>query len=577
MPALFWGRAFLRPLDSMENTPKSPEPDTSKVTLDSLIVEPAFGLGRLAPFNWERFPHSTAIRLFWGRIVVWLLILACLGWLATAGALFAFVKYRRGFTEVQFNHMLFLPWKLAEYRHSKGEFMIKEGMANAEKQEWRTAFDLLRPGLLAVPENRDARLVLSRLYLMAGRPDIARTLLIDGLAYHANRVEYLYVVVGYFTGLQADETIIELVHDMQRQDNLSKDSNRFGKMALAFAYYNRGQFSDAEGVLDSAGLRSSPKGRLLQARLAWSRGRTDIAVGQLIELSGQVPEDEEIYRSLVEYLTLERRWPTLRRASWLRQLALPDQPAAYVDFIKACGEEGDTARRVEAETAFYERFKDNTQALLMLSEAAAQSGRLDVSQRVAARCRELKRDEIDAVLLVLRAKLEARAYQAVIEQCIDLGAAVLKWPERQRLVLGGLRAVALYGLKQEAEAEPLVRRLWETRILPAQVLAALALQVDRVGHGAEARKILRQAVAVDPLNQPALVYLLRSLMAEDELQDAPALIERLLRMRNPPEDLLAGLSQRLGSDRYMFLPERIGIQVAIAEFLRELKRRKAAE
>jgi tetratricopeptide (TPR) repeat protein len=561
----------------MENTPSPPAPDASKVSADSLIVEPAFGLGRLAPFNWERFPHSTAIRLFWGRIVVWLLILACLGWLATAGALFAFVKYRRGFSEVQFNHMLFLPWKLAEYRHSKGEFMIKEGIAYAEKQEWRTAFDLLRPGLLAVPENRDARLILSRLYLMAGRPDLARTLLIDGLAYHANRVEYLYVVVGYFTSLQADDTIIELVQDMQRQGNLSNEVNRFGKTALAFAYYNRGKFSDAEGVLDTAGLRASIKGRLLVARLAWARGRHDSALAQLIELSAQVPEDEEIYRSLVEYLTIKQRWATLRRASWLRQLALPDQPAAYVDFINACGEEGDTARRLETEAAFYERFTDNTQALLALAESAAQNGRLEVTQRVAARCRELKRDEIDAVLLVLRAQLETRSHKAVIEQCIDLGAAVLKWPERQRLVLGGLRAVALYGLSQEAEAEPLVRRLWETRVLSAQVLAALALQVERVGHGREARRILRQAVAVDPLNQPALVFLLRSSLAEDELQDAPALIERLLSMRNPPEELLAGLSRGLGSDRYLLLPERIGIQVAITEYLRELKRRKAAE
>ena len=55
------------------------------------------------------------------------------------------------------------------------------------------------------------------------------------------------------------------------------------------------------------------------------------------------------------------------------------------------------------------------------------------------------------------------------------------------------------------------------------------------------------------------------------------MIERLLSMRNPPVELLAGLSQRLGSDRYMFLPERLGIQVAIAEFLRELKRLKAGE
>jgi hypothetical protein len=190
---------------------------------------------------------------------------------------------------------------------------------------------------------------------------------------------------------------------------------------------------------------------------------------------------------------------------------------------------------------------------------------------VAARCQELKRDEIDATLLVLRARLETRAYPAVIAQCIDLGAVVLKWPERQRLVLGGLRAAALYGLKQDAEAEPLVRRLWESRALPAPVLAALALQVERVGHRLEARRILRQAVTIDPLNQPALVSLLRSSLVDNDLQEVSGWIERLLSMRNPPADLLVGLSRGLGSDKYLYLPERQRTQAAIAEFLQRRK------
>jgi hypothetical protein len=172
---------------------------------------------------------------------------------------------------------------------------------------------------------------------------------------------------------------------------------------------------------------------------------------------------------------------------------------------------------------------------------------------------------------VLRARLETRAYPAVIAQCIDLGAVVLKWPERQRLVLGGLRAAALYGLKQDAEAEPLVRRLWESRALPAPVLAALALQVERVGHRLEARRILRQAVTIDPLNQPALVSLLRSSLVDNDLQEVSGWIERLLSMRNPPADLLVGLSRGLGSDKYLYLPERQRTQAAIAEFLQRRK------
>jgi hypothetical protein len=345
--------------------------------------------------------------------------------------------------------------------------------------------------------------------------------------------------------------------------------------ALAYAYFNRANYAEAEAVLAKYRLFGTPEGRFVAARIAWEKGQQAESLAQLRELTAQVTGDTEIYRTFIYYLNERKLWGEVRRASWLRQLALPDEPTAYVDFIQACSEEGDGAQRQEAEVAFFERFKGTTQALLLLSESAAQNGRLEVCQRVAARCKELKSDENDAVLQVLRAQLEIKNYTAVIEQCIDLGAVVLKWPERQRLVLGGLRAVALYGLNQEAEAEPLVRRLWESRALPAPILAALALHVERGGHRAESRRILRQAIAVDPLHQPALVALLRSSLKDGELQDAPALIAKLLVMRNPPAELIAELNQALGSDRYMFLPERTGIQVAIGGYLREQKRRVA--
>ena len=160
----------------MDNADQPIAPDTSKVADDARIIESAFGLGRFAPFNWERMPHATGVRVFWGRCAVWLVVLVCIGWLSLAVGAYGFVKYRRGFTEVSFQHMLLLPWKLDDYRRAKGEFLIKQGLELAEKQEWRPAFDLLRTGLVAAPDHREARLMTARIYLMAGRPDMVRTL-----------------------------------------------------------------------------------------------------------------------------------------------------------------------------------------------------------------------------------------------------------------------------------------------------------------------------------------------------------------------------------------------------------------
>jgi tetratricopeptide (TPR) repeat protein len=547
----------------VDNSDDSLAPDTSKVSLDQRVIVPAFGLGRFAPFNWERLPHSTGIRLFWGRMAAWLVVLACFVWLALAGAAFLFVKYRRGFTEVSFKHMVLLPWKLDDYRRAKGEFLIKEGLALAEKQEWRPAFDLLRTGLAAVPDDLEARVLVARIYLMAGRPDMVRTLLIEGLAYHANQLDYLHEVLGYFISIQADRTVIAVTTDLRMRLAAGSDAGRLVSTALAFSYFYTDRLAEAEEVLRESRLIGTAKGQLLLARIEWERGGRAEALVKLRGLSAQVPQDNEIYRTVLDYLREENRWSEVRRVSLLQQFAMPERSESYVDFIEACSDEGDVAARMKAEAAFLEKFSDDVPALLKLAEPAARAGRVEVVEKVAARCRELGREPADAAMLLLLAHLERREYDAVLSETAQLSVEAAKWPERQRLVMGGLKAAALYGRGEEVEAEPLVRRLCETRLLPATLFTALAEQLEKAGQGAQARRVLRHAVEVDPLHQPALVMLLRSAVASQELGDTVPLIERLLTMRKPPADLLEELERGLGSDRYLLLPGRVKVQEAI--------------
>lgn len=556
----------------MDHADQSLAPDASKVSADQAVIEPAFGLGRWAPFNWERLPHSTGIRLFWGRIVLWVLVLVCVGWTLLATGLFVFVKYRRGFSDVQYNHMLLLPWKLDAYRRSKGEFLIKEGLAKAEAQEWRAAFDLLRPGLLAVPDHREARLLTARIYLMAGRPDMARTLLLEGMPYHGDQLSYLREALGFFFGLQADEAVIDLTRELRARLDAKAPTMRMAVTALAYAYFNRERFDEAEAVLAEAHLLGTPEARFVAARIAWERGRRADAVAQLRELAVQMPEEAEAYRTLITYLREDHRWAEVRRASLQRQFALPEEAEAYVDFIAACAEEGDEVRRAEAEEAFFAHFGGDTQALLKLGDASAGAGRVETARRVAMRCRELGRDEAESALLLLAAHLEARDYRGLLEFWSDLRPRTARWSERHRLMADGLRAVALYGTGQEVEASILTQRLVESRLLPASALVSIARKLREAGQGAEARRVVAQARAIDPLYQPALVFLLQCKLAEQDLAGAPGLIERLLGMRKPPTELLQALTQALESDQYLFLPDRAKTQAQIAGWLRERKR-----
>ncbi len=553
----------------MDNVDTPVPPDASKVSAVPRAIRPAFGLGRFAPFNREEYDHYTGIRPFWGRIVVWLLVLAVLAWVGVASGLYAFVKYRRGFTDVQYSHMLLLPWKLDDYRRSKGVFLIEEGMAKGEAQEWRAAFGLLRTGLLAVPEHREARLLVARIYLMAGRPDVTRTTLLDGLTHHGDQLDYVREVLGYFFGLQADETVIALTRELRTRLDPEAPVGRMTTTALAYAYFNRGRYAEAEETLREARLLGTPEGRFVSARIAWAKGRHEEALVQLRELTAAVPQDQEIYRTLIYYLGEKGRWAEARRAAWMRQLALPERPEAYRDYIVASGELGDEAGRVEAESAYLERFADDEAALLRLGEQASRAGRVALAERVAARCRELGRNESEAALLVLGAEIERGAYAQAIMRGETLAVAAAAWPERQRLIFDGLRAVAFYGLKREAEAEPLARRLWESRLLPPPTLTAMAVQLERVGQPERARRVLRHAVEMDPLNQPALVRLVEGALKDGQLDEAPVWIGRLLEMRQPPVALLEELAKTLDSDRYLFRADRDEALTKVKAFLVE--------
>jgi thioredoxin-like negative regulator of GroEL len=545
-----------------------PHPDfADKVTSDSITVTPGWKLGRFAPFSRVLDPHGTHIIIHKWRLPPYLLLLALLGWLVATAGLHAHIKYRTGFTEVRYSHLVLLPWKIDDHRRARGEFWIRQGLAAAENQEWIEAFSLLRGGIMSVPEHQEARLLVARIYLMARRVDHARDTLLDGLPYHADQLEYLRTVLGFLFSQQADDAVAAVALELRPRLAPSSPAGRMAGTALAYAQFNRGRYAEAEATLREAGLLSTPEGRFVMARIAWDKDRRDEAVARLRELASQVPDDVEIYRTLIFYLRELDRPGEVRRAALARQLARPDAPDGYLDFIASAASEGDFSRATEAETDYLARFAADAPALLRLAETAAKRGDPSAARRVLARCLELDREIPAAHLHVIEAHLESRDYAAALERIAPLVAAdgpASAWPEPQQLALAGARAIALYGDGQAMEAAPLVHRLREARRLSPAALTVIAGRLETLGQPAEARALLRHAVELDPLYQPALVNLLERAVASGDLHGMPPLIERLATMRKPPADLIEKLRAALQSDRQLYLADRQKTLAALA-------------
>lgn len=559
----------------MSNPSPQRSPDTSKVSPTAVEVSTLLGLGGLSPYRIEKTEHATSVRVFWGRLAVWLVMLVVAGWLALAGGIYAFVKYRRGFTDVRYVHILALPLGGEDYRRAKGEFLIRQGLAQAEEQEWRAAFSSLRAGLVNVPEHREARLLVARIYLMAGRPDAASDVLLAGLESHGEELDYLRTVLGFFFGLQADNTVIEFTSALGGRLEPGTPVFRMANTARAYALFNRGRHAEALAVLREHGLLDSPEGRFVAARIDWARGQREGALDRLRELAERVPEDLEIHRTLVHYLGEQGLWNEIRRLSLLRQLTFPDQPEAYLDEINACRRQGDEAARRRAEEGYLEHFSNNATALVRLAEQSAAQGDAALVARLVARCRELGQQQPEIGLVWMAALLESGDYAGADALAVRLAEDGEGWSERNLTVLNGLRAVALYGLRQPLAAEPLARRLTEANGLPASVLTLLAGRLERVGQPDEARRVLRRAVEVDAIYQPALANLLRLMLDAGQLEETPELLARLLDMRSPPEPLLDSFWDAVRSDRYLFWSEHAAVQRQLEEHRRSVEQARS--
>lgn len=513
-------------------------------------------LSLIWPLRVEKTSHGKRWHVSWRRLAIWAVLGVFTTWLSIAAGAYYFIKYQVGFADVRFGQIVLLPLRLDQYKRAKGEFWIREGMAATERNQWRDAFDLLRVGLPAVPENQEARIMVARIYLMAGRPDQAGDVLIEGIPYSTDKLSYGREVVGFLFTVQADEAVLSLCDKLLPQHPKGDPLRALLIGAKMIAHYNRDQFAEAKELIAAEKAESSPQAKLVFARIDWDRGLESYALDTLRSLTEQNPADSEAYQTLTAYLRALHQHGEIRRISLARQLKLPEQPQAYLDFIQACADQKDLVRQEQAETEFLIRFSDQATVLLQLAEYASRNGRPTVASAVLERCRALVKEEANATLHLVSAYLHTRDYDAALSTAAIAGEDAKRWNEVQKIYLQGLRMVALAGSGKVNESEAAQLPILESRYLTANIATALATRLGEVERADAARKFLERAVAVDSLYQPAVVQLLRADLKTKELPELLPLIERFTTLRKPPVDLIHELRGKFESDRSLFLPDR---------------------
>lgn len=520
---------------------------------------PAKGMRRFAPFSVKRKSQGWQVQIYWKQLAVSLLVLTLAGWIGLASAAYLFVKYRRGFSEVQFTHMLLLPARWDDYEVARGNFLIKSAQAELKEQKFREAFYSLRLGLIKAPANKEGGLLLAQFYGLWKRPDLSRQTLLDGFAYHKNDSEYLKTLFSFLLQQQDDKQVLAYYKELLGSDDAITPRNQLVALAAASSCYFRGNYDQAESILRKYQLEASRDGRLLSARINWDRGAKDLAIDRLRELAAELPNDEEIYTQTVAYLRETGRDNEARRESFMRALANPRNARARIDQLYAYQKEGDTASvKANVEEIFHD-FNGDANALLALADFAANSGDPVLARRIYEHTKARNLNWEGAALMTVEANIVSKKYQPALELVRQLLKENPEWGKRYYSVFNGLQAIAQYGLGDAEAAQLFLNNFLSQTNVRADNLIAVSKRLMAVGAKSQARQVLEQAAQSDPLNQAALTSLVR---LDLELNNTPPLagnVRKLLAMRKPSQEVLRDAYRRLGSDLFLFAPDRTAL------------------
>lgn len=399
-------------------------------------------------------------------------------------------------------------------------------------------------------------MLLAQFFILWKRPDLAQQLLLDGLEKLEPDTEYLQTLFTFLIQQQEDAKILALSDSLLGQ--IEKDDPRrpLVAMAKATAAFYRGNYDLAEDTINENGLSSMRDARILFARIDWERGQRDLALQKLRDLSEQAPADQDVYAQLISYLREDGRDSEIQQTSLLRQIAFPDQPRPRIDYLYILDKQKDEERVQTLVEEIFRDFPKSSEAMLALADFAANTGRPKLARRVYDYTKANDLNWEGPALMTVEAHVVAKQFSAAIEASRQMLADNPEWGKRFASVFNGLQAIANFGLGDSKAAQIFLNNFLSQSNVRADNLVAVSNRLMAVGAKEQARQVLAQAVASDPLNQPALVGLIK---LDLDLRNPEALAEnvgKLLNMRKPPRQVLRDAYYQLSSDRYLFASGR---------------------
>ena len=512
------------------------------------------------------------ISVRWGRLIGTFALLAVLGWFSLAGALYFHFKYNKEFDQVSYTKMLtLLPFGLETHRVEMGNYHIERGLSEIKEGNYRDALRLLRLGVSRSPANLEGRRVLAEFYEIAlKRHDIAVDQLLKGIELGGIQDgEYLKATLRVLLRYQMDEDIQNLANKYLPEEPELTDINRTLAFGAANANYLRGNYDLAEDYIIDYKLLESLEGVLLSAQISWDRGSKIAAMTKMEYSIEKFPNSEPLLMQLSRYHRELGEIEEARRYAILRNVSDPLSAAPRLELLYIYNKSEDFEREQLETQRMLQQFRNDEPALQSLANFAADTGNIELARRTYEEALE-NEFAIDAfALLLIEAHLVDKDYQGALDFSEELLKERPDWLTLRWAIFSSLRAVASYGINRPDLGEIYLQDFIDEAGNQAQTYMAVSRRFTDIDRLQQARTILTLAYQKAPTNQKVLSELIRSELSLGNTEDLSRLLSRYLQMRRPQIELLTEAYNKLGSDRFIFTPDRQSLLLQLSAILRE--------
>ncbi|MBL9201833.1 MAG: hypothetical protein JNL39_15085 [Opitutaceae bacterium] len=476
-------------------------------------------------------PDGAYHHVYWRRVAGVLGALAIAGWLGLAGAAWGYLKFRRSYDGVRYLDLAFYPWRRAAHQAGLGQHYIASGRAAWERQEYRTAYAFLLAGLARVPDDVTARRYVAIIEMRIGRPERAIRTLSDGLPHARGNLDYAKLLFPLLLDAQEDERLIELARGLLPAGPDAQAFHLFIALQAATAHYHRGRTGEAERLVSEWKLDRLPEGQLLLARCDWQGGHGEQAIRRLERAVAAFRKRDDLYVELVRWHRELGHHDEARRFALMRQFNNPGSPGARIDLIHTYRVSGEAAAETRELAAYLATFAKDQPALVLLAWFAVDTGQpaLAAQAQSLARAAGVATPVFD--LARAQAFIAARDYAGALRFIDDAARAAAPDAEFLASLLGGLRAVALFGDGDTARGQVALGAFLDNPRVRSNDLLLLARLVRGLGHADAARRVVARACDRDQRNEAALAELVRLDAAAGDRAALAANLPRLLTMR----------------------------------------------